>query len=165
MKFYLAILLVLFPFTSIHAETTMGRLFFTQIQRDALDKARQQNLSMETTNNTPEDSITLNGVVKRSDGRHTVWINNKTFDEGINIKRDSKSGNYNVQLPYSEQHVRLKVGQRLDSASGKIEEAYRRKAALTPTPDKPVEPSPIRNNPSPSTKASNDKNGPDEPAQ
>lgn len=163
MKIYLVILLVLFPFTSIQAETTMGRLFFTQPQRDALDKARQQNLSMESANNTTEDSITLNGVVKRSDGRHTVWINNRAFDEGINIKRDSKSGNYNLQLPYSEQNVRLKVGQRLDSASGKVDEAYRTKAALNP--NKPVEPSPIQDKPLPSAKAANNKNEPDETTQ
>jgi len=163
MKFYLVILLVLFPFTSIHAETSMGRLFFTQPQRDALDKARQQNLSTESANNATEDSITLNGVVKRSDGRHTVWINNKAFDEGISIKRDSKSGNFNLQLPYSEQHVRLKVGQRLDSASGKVDEAYRNKAALIP--NKPVEPSPIQDKPLPSARTSNNNNGPDETTQ
>lgn len=155
MKFFLGMLLIALNCNTVQADTALGRLFFTPSQRDALDKARQQNLNMETANNTTEDSITLNGVVKRSDGRHTVWINSKAFEEGIKINRDSKSGNYNVQLPYSEQNVRLKVGQRLDSVSGKIEEAYHEKAASNPA--KPVTPTPPKQTkPLPSSKAEND---------
>ncbi|TCV80074.1 hypothetical protein [Sulfurirhabdus autotrophica] len=160
MRFYFVILLIALTCNTVQADTAMGRLFFTPSQRDALDKARQQNLNMETANNTTEDSITLNGVVKRSDGRHTVWINNKAFEEGIKVNRDSKSGNYNVQLPYSEQNVRLKVGQRLDSVSGKIEEAYHEKPASNPV--KPVTPTPPKQTKLLSSSKADNSDEPDE---
>lgn len=127
------LLALLAPVASVHADATIGRLFFTPEQRAALDNARRQNVSSEAENATTPDNITLNGVVKRSDGRHTVWINNRAFgdksaNDGVSVTRDGKTGGFNVQLPYSEKRVQLKVGQSLDSASGKVEEAYYNKA-------------------------------------
>ena len=52
----------------------LGRLFFTHERREALDRQRQfkvpENLEV------PDDpTLTINGVVTRSSGKRTVWIN------------------------------------------------------------------------------------------
>lgn len=52
----------------------LGRLFFTPERRLALDRQRQFNLIERQE--TPQDpTLTINGVVTRSSGKRTVWIN------------------------------------------------------------------------------------------
>lgn len=56
------------------AEGELGRLFFTPERRQALDRQRQFNI--EEKQEVPEDpTLTINGVVTRSSGKRTVWIN------------------------------------------------------------------------------------------
>ena len=56
------------------AEGELGRLFFTPERRQALDRQRQFNI--EEKQEVPEDpTLTINGVVMRSSGKRTVWIN------------------------------------------------------------------------------------------
>ena len=167
MKRTLALALLLIIPTA-NADAQLGRLFFTPDQRAALDQARQHNKNLDVINESAPDNITLNGVIKRSDGQHTIWINNRAFSdktasERITVTREKESGRYTVKLPYSEKRVQLKVGQSMDAASGKVDEAYRNKPALNP--DKLVEPPPIQNKPLPSARDARNKNEPDNPAQ
>ena len=56
------------------AEEELGRLFFTPERRQALDRQRQFNI--QEKQEIPEDAtLTINGVVTRSSGKRTVWIN------------------------------------------------------------------------------------------
>lgn len=60
--------------TPAQAEGELGRLFFTPERRQALDRQRQFNI--EEKQEAPEDpALTINGVVTRSSGKRTVWIN------------------------------------------------------------------------------------------
>lgn len=161
-------ILLLTPASAVQADMQIGRLFFTPAQRAALDQARQHNKNLDTANETAPDNITLNGVVKRSDGRHIVWINNRAFSnntsaESVTVTREKGSGRYTVKLPYSDKRVQLKVGQSMDAASGKVDEAYRKKPAFNP--DKSVTPSAIQDQPLPSARVGKNKNAPDETAQ
>ena len=59
----------------------LGRLFFTPERREALDRQRQfkvpENLEV------PDDpTLTINGVVTRSSGKRTVWINGTAQEDG-----------------------------------------------------------------------------------
>ena len=59
----------------------LGRLFFTPERREALDRQRQfkvpENLEV------PDDpTLTINGVVTRSSGKRTVWINGAAQEDG-----------------------------------------------------------------------------------
>jgi hypothetical protein len=73
--------------------------------------------------------VTLNGVVRRSDGATTIWVNNQPVHEDFrdvdvlpgSITREAVA----VQLPGSGRRVKLKVGQSVDSSSGAVEESYR----------------------------------------
>ncbi len=62
----------------------LGRLFFTPERRQLLDRQRQFNI--QERKEVPEDPmLTINGVVTRSSGKRTVWIN------GV-AQNDSNSG-------------------------------------------------------------------------
>ena len=76
---YLMLLLSV-PAPSAHAEDGLGRLFFTPERRQILDRQRQMNI--QTRPETPEDpTLTINGVVARSSGKRTVWINGVAQNE------------------------------------------------------------------------------------
>lgn len=58
----------------------LGRLFFTPERRQNLDRQRQFNIQEQQE--IPEDTaLTINGVVTRSSGKRTVWINGVTQNE------------------------------------------------------------------------------------
>lgn len=58
----------------------LGRLFFTPERRQNLDRLRQLNIQEQQE--MPEDTaLTINGVVTRSSGKRTVWINGVTQNE------------------------------------------------------------------------------------
>lgn len=58
----------------------LGRLFFTPERRQTLDRQRQFNI--QERKEIPEDpTLTINGLVTRSSGKRTVWINGVAQDE------------------------------------------------------------------------------------
>ena len=58
----------------------LGRLFFTPERRQLLDRQRQFNI--QERKEVPEDPIlTINGVVTRSSGKRTVWVNGVAQEE------------------------------------------------------------------------------------
>lgn len=63
----------------------LGRLFFTPEQRAILDKQRQANFRSLTDGRSALSALTVNGVVERSGGHHTAWINGITSDESQGI--------------------------------------------------------------------------------
>ena len=52
----------------------LGRLFFTPERREALDRQRQFKVP-ESLEVPADPTLTINGVVTRSSGKRTVWIN------------------------------------------------------------------------------------------
>ncbi len=152
-------LLALFAGVPAHAQERMaGRLFFTPEQRDQLDAGRREAIanrnrpaptparSAPVPKAPPPQVVTLHGVVKRSDGEATVWVNGRPvssrFEEADigagTIARDSVG----FAVPGSKRRVRLKVGQSLEAMSGTIEEGYRRRRTLqapASPPDMPVD--------------------------
>ena len=80
--------------TAALADDGLGKLFFSPAQRAALDAGKQINQpgSADKQARKPDTppSVTLNGVVVRSDGERTVWINGKPYQQrnpdGIRVK-------------------------------------------------------------------------------
>jgi len=74
-------------------EVPLGRLLLTPEQRAALDIARRNKIRADATHKpkpTPtERDITVNGVLKRSDGMSTVWLNGRSVqgetDDGMRV--------------------------------------------------------------------------------
>lgn len=55
-----------------YADDTLGRLFFTPEHRRALDRQRELNIGEAPAE---DPTLTINGIVTRSSGRRTAWIN------------------------------------------------------------------------------------------
>jgi len=68
------------PGPQAYAEEELGRLFFTPERRQNLDRQRQLNI--QEKQEIPEDpTLTINGIVTRSSGKRTVWINGMAQSE------------------------------------------------------------------------------------
>lgn len=91
----------------------LGRLFLTPQEREALDRKRAANTAEETVPKEP--SVTVNGVVRRSSGKTTTWINGVPHDDA---HRPSPSGRVAVESGTAT--VGVKVGQTLDRSSGAV---------------------------------------------
>lgn len=77
----LALLLAATLAPAASAEDALGRLFFTPERRQALDRQRQLNIQ-DTKQQVNEDpTLTIDGVVTRSSGKRTSWINGTPQNE------------------------------------------------------------------------------------
>ena len=148
-------LLIFYCFGDALAADSLGRLFLTPEQRAQLEIVRAQRdrrlpVSIETeTAAAPvpaapqgPEIVTYNGVVRRSDGKSTVWINGKPVNERDRRRSDSevtvlgvqRDGAVSVAIPQADRKASLKVGQSLDVTSGTIEESYLRRATIERPP-------------------------------
>ena len=124
------------------AGADLGRMFFTPAQRATLDNARKQNIRIELGSDNEQavpvpQNVSVNGVVRRSDGKSTVWLNNRAVTEphagGINVSPGKNDSRVRLTVPESGRSVDLKVGQTVEIVSGTIEEGYTRRT--TPKPE------------------------------
>lgn len=120
----------------------LGRMFFTPAQRAVLDNARKQNIRSEVGSDNERQAapipqnISVNGLVQRSDGKSTVWLNSRPLSEnqasGVNVSTGKNDNRVKLTVPESGRSVDLKVGQTVEVVSGTIEEGYSRRAAPKP---------------------------------
>ena len=134
-----------------HAAQPLGRLFYTPAQRAQLDVARSRKerpvapVEAEAPQPLPE-TITYDGVVRRSDGRTTVWINNQPIHDGkvpSGVPLTSRlrpDGSVTLGIAQSERSVNLRVGQRMEIVSGTIAEPYGRARSNAKGATKPATP-------------------------
>ena len=102
------------PGIAAPAHADVGRLFFTPQQRAELDK-RRANPVVDQETAVPESAVTLNGYVRRSDGRPTTWVNGVPRYDTSAPQRD---GRLTVQEPGGQ--VVLKPGQTADLVAGAV---------------------------------------------
>jgi hypothetical protein len=62
------------PFLASAAAPGLGTLFHTPEERERLDRLRRGEPDSPAAAPTPGAASSVTGFVKRSDGRHTVWI-------------------------------------------------------------------------------------------
>lgn len=145
LRFGFACIALALAMSAAAADSSLGRLFFTPSQRALLDVARGQRtrvtVATEVTEATVEVSepvpqtITYGGMVRRSDGRTTVWLNDRPLDDpkkadGPTIIRQVRpDGAVTLEVPQSSRRVDLKVGQSVEVLSGSVAEGYRRRPA------------------------------------
>ena len=162
--FLLASLMVSFA----HADDKLGRLFLTPNERANLDYLRQSSPPPEKLIKSdaseanegevmppapPIAPVTVQGYVKRSDGKGTVWVNRQAVQEKsklgeIEIGSIPSSGNrVRVKVPGANKPVTLKAGQTFDPVSGLIVDYQSqlndaRESSTPVTPDKTAKPAP-----------------------
>jgi hypothetical protein len=134
------------------AEPGIGRLFYTPAERAALEDARRHNfraeqLAAEASKRPAAPrarDVTVTGVVLRSDGESFAWVNGKSVegrtDDGLRVRHTAQPNKVLVYDPDKGRMVQIKVGQRANLLTGRVEESYElRKHApveeLAPLPD------------------------------
>ncbi len=100
----------------------LGRLFFTPEKRVTLE--RQRNFNIQEAKTLQGNTMTLDGVVYRSGGKSTVWINHQAQTEnesartGVNAVVSPKTPGSAVLAPGEEAPAQLKVGESINRATG-----------------------------------------------
>jgi hypothetical protein len=123
------------------AEGVYGRLFYTPAQRGALADARRRNIRAEELAaeaakrpSAPRArTVTLTGIVQRSDGESFAWVDGKPVEgrtrDGLRVRHLAGPAGVVVFDPEKGRSVSVKVGQRVDLRTGRVEEPYERKRA------------------------------------
>ncbi len=102
----------------------LGRLFFTPEQRAALDARRKARLPDKPAAAAPSPTTRIDGLVRRSDGRTTVWVNGEPVSGNGQVEdlrvapRRGDPSRVTVQAGEDGRPIDLKVGSTLDRGSG-----------------------------------------------
>lgn len=123
-----------------YPDDDFGRFFTTPKQRERLNELRNSSADVVVNVNADElkineddkkveqqhNEITLKGIVYRSDGKNTAWVNNSNSFEGDVAsdvtgvdEHEISPGGVEMELPGKKRKVRLKVGEAYDSTEGK----------------------------------------------
>jgi hypothetical protein len=114
-----------------------GRVFTTPAQRAHMDELRKAvpkpglqfvdeiidiEEEVEEVEEQPVNSLTVRGLVYRSDGKNTAWINDSNSFEGSVSSQyimvgDIKSNKVEIKIPGANTTVNLNVGQTFDPVS------------------------------------------------
>lgn len=122
MKLQALALLLLMPTLPAWAQTApateepqLGRLFMTPEKRGMLD--RQRRLDIHDAEGLAQENVELNGVVQRSSGHNSVWINQRMQygQDGVRIKR-GQPGSANIEMERGSS-VELKVGDSINRST------------------------------------------------
>jgi hypothetical protein len=111
-------------------------------------------------------NVSVSGLVRRSDGESTVWVNGKPTDgatvDGLKVRVTAgQQAAVIVHEPERGRTVRLKVGQRADILTGRIEEGYEPREAVAPQAALP-EPAPEPSEPPATRKVEEPEDDPDQ---
>lgn len=98
----------------------LGRLFFTPEKRATLERQRQLNIQEAQT--LEGATMSLDGVVVRSSGKRTVWINSRAQHDqaapaGVTAELASRQPGQAVLQAGEETPARLKVGESVNRAT------------------------------------------------
>lgn len=130
-RLLLALCAVLLPLPAV-AEQALGRLFFTPEKRAALERSRRLNLRQ--AQQMEGETLSLDGIVRRSDGSGTAWINGRPHHvadprNGVAIGLQPGAAGASISVG-DEPPSRLRVGESINRGtrekynvlgSGKIE--------------------------------------------
>lgn len=103
-------------------DPALGRLFFTPERRVTLE--RQRTFNVQEAQALQGTTMTLDGVVYRSSGKATVWVNRQAQTEGeasrTGVSAVVSPGTPGSALlaPGEEKPAQLKVGEAVNRATG-----------------------------------------------
>ena len=107
------------------AAQELGRLFFTPEQRTALDARRKARVpDRPAAAAVVAPTMRLDGYVKRSRGRSTVWVNSEALDESAlespHIPRGSADDRVSVPVGENRSRIQMRPGETLDRGNGEV---------------------------------------------
>lgn len=100
----------------------LGRLFFTPERRAALERQRLLNIQESQTQLVEGANLTVSGVVQRSSGKRTTWINGTAQHDnsnatGVRIEVDQRNPGRTTISIGEEAPASLKVGESINRAT------------------------------------------------
>lgn len=104
----------------------LGRLFFTPDQRQALDARRKARVpDKPAAAAVVAPTMRLDGYVKRSAGRSTVWVNGESLSESgqadsPRIGSGRRESGVSVNVGESNSRVDMRPGEVLDRGNGDV---------------------------------------------
>jgi len=137
------LLLMVASVPGVSADEQVGRLFSTPAERVELDLLRSGLVKKKVLSGVvgegaenapppaPAEPLVLNGLVRRSDGRTTVWVNGQRLEpRGGNGKvtlrgRADRSNRVMLRLSKEPKNIRLKPGQAWDPVTREVIQHYR----------------------------------------
>ena len=122
----LALLLALLPAGPAAAQE-LGRLFFTPEQRAALDARRAARLPDKPAAVAESPTTRVDGYVKRSSGKSTVWVDGEAMPdglqlEGLRLQRGNDPTRVTVTIGEDGRRIVLRVGETLDRGTGEVKD-------------------------------------------
>lgn len=122
----LALLLALLPAGAAPAQE-LGRLFFTPEQRAALDARRAARLPDKPAAVAESPTTRVDGYVKRSSGKSTVWVDGEAMPdglqiEGLRVQRGNDPTRVTVTVGEDGRRIVLRIGETLDRATGEVKD-------------------------------------------
>lgn len=132
------------------AADPLGRLFLSPEERRLIDihPERGDNTGASNTGTRNEsDLVTVNGIVIRSGGKSTIWLNRTPLREGQSIPVGRPTGTpkppaVDVILPGQPGAQRIKPGQSYDPSSGSITENFTQAPPAQSAPEAKKPPTP-----------------------
>jgi hypothetical protein len=115
----------------------LGRLFFTPERRALLERQRTSNVKEAQT--LQGTTMSLDGIVYRSSGKATVWINRQAQTEneasrtGVSAVVTPKTPGSALLAPGEETPAQLKVGEAMNRATGERTTRLGGGSVVTPT--------------------------------
>lgn len=104
------------------ATPSLGRLFLTPERRSILDRQRELNIQ-ELAPKIEDPTVNVSGVVRRSSGPETAWINGvpqSNRDPEAIWSRTGQPGRISISTPDQETR-QVSVGETLYRASGSVD--------------------------------------------
>ena len=110
------------PASAAGAPAELGRLFFTPERRRELDRRREFK-SEEAPIAESAQTLTIDGVVTRSSGKRTVWVNGAAHDDGqpadgTSIGTNRRNPGQVVVRPAGAPPIPARVGDSVDRSTG-----------------------------------------------
>ena len=109
------------------AAQQLGRLFFTPEQRAALDARRAARLPDKPAAVAESPTTRVDGYVKRSSGKSTVWVDGEAMPdglqlEGLRLQRGNDPTRVTVTIGEDGRRIVVRVGETLDRATGEVKD-------------------------------------------
>ena len=107
----------------------LGRLFIDAEQREKLEAVRRGTYRSETEQESRISNVRVNGVMIRSGGPNTVWVNGEsTLDGDVTGLRVNPNAadreTYGVPVRIDGKLVRIKPGQNWSEGTGTVKDNY-----------------------------------------
>ncbi|GBG13689.1 uncharacterized protein NMK_1240 [Novimethylophilus kurashikiensis] len=120
MKKWAIFLINIYSAVALADPSPLGRLFFTPAERRQLE---QSSPPQPPSTPAPLPKLEINGIVQRSDGKGTVWLNRQpiqedTHQENVQIGKLRQNSD-RVRLDLPQHRLSLRPGQHLDTVTGK----------------------------------------------